>query len=124
MPTEKSVAVLALTLQDANGNVISRNFNMYIVEKPQSSEMVTAGGQKLRLLTIPPKQFTDSKWSLKQWNVLDGLKVDGAGSGYFEYKIKWPTDLKADNVNGASFIMEASAKQLFGKKNGRKIADN
>lgn len=126
MPTEKSVAVLALTLQDADGNIISRNFNMYIVEKPQSSEMITPGGQKLRLLTIPPKQFTDSKWSLKQWNVLDGLKVDGAGSGYFEYKIKWPTDLKADNVNGASFIMEASAKQLFGKdKSGDvKIADN
>lgn len=126
MPTEKSVAVLALTLQDANGNVISRNFNTYIVEKPQSSEMVTPGGQKLRLLTIAPKQFSDSKWSLKQWNVLDGLKVDGAGSGYFEYKIKWPTDLKADNVSGASFIMEASSKQLFGKdKNGDvKIPEN
>lgn len=115
MPAEKSVAVLALTLQDANGKVISRNFNMYIVEKPQASEMVTGGGQKLRLLTIAPKQFSDAKWSLKQWNVLDGMKVNGAGSGYFEYKIKWPADLKADNVSGASFIMEASAKQLFGK---------
>ncbi|MFN8344447.1 MAG: glycoside hydrolase family 2 TIM barrel-domain containing protein [Spirosomataceae bacterium] len=126
MPAEKSVAVLALTLQDANGNVISRNFNTYIVEKPQSTEMVTGGGQKLRLLSVSPKQFSDAQWSMKQWNVLDGLKVNGAGSGHFEYKIKWPTDLKADNVSGASFIMEASAKQLFGKdKSGDvKIADN
>ncbi|WP_428664814.1 glycoside hydrolase family 2 protein [Runella sp.] len=126
MPSEKSVAVLALTLQDAKGNILSRNFNTYIIEKPQSSETETVGGQKLRLLTIAPKQFSDAKWTLKQWNVLDGLKVNGAGSGYFEYKIKWPTDLKADNVGGASFIMEASAKQLFGKdKNGEvKIPEN
>lgn len=126
MPAEKSVAVLALTLQDSKGNVLSRNFNTYIVEKPQSLEMVTGGGQKNRLLTVDPKQFTDAKWSLKQWNVLEGLKVNGAGSGYFEYKIKWPADLKADNVSGASFIMEASAKQLYGKdKSGDvKIPDN
>ncbi|WP_298355722.1 glycoside hydrolase family 2 protein [Runella sp.] len=115
MPTEKSVAVLSLVLEDAKGNILSRNFNTYIVEKPQANEMVTGGGQKLRLLTIAPKNFSDAKWSQKQWNVLDGLKVNGAGAGYFEYKIKWPTDLKTDNVGGASFIMEASAKQLFGK---------
>ncbi|NBB20771.1 glycoside hydrolase family 2 [Runella sp. CRIBMP] len=126
MPSEKSVAVLALTLQDAKGNILSRNFNMYIIEKPQAVEIVTGGGEKQRLLTIAPNKFSDAKWSMKQWDVLDGLKVNGAGSGYFEYKIKWPTDLKADNVNGASFIMEASAKQLFGKdKSGDvKIADN
>ncbi|RDB03461.1 glycoside hydrolase family 2 protein [Runella aurantiaca] len=126
MPSEKSVAVLALTLQDAKGNILSRNFNMYIIEKPQAAEIVTGGGEKQRLLTIAPNKFSDAKWSMKQWDVLDGLKVNGAGSGYFEYKIKWPTDLKADNVNGASFIMEASAKQLFGKdKSGDvKIADN
>lgn len=126
MPSEKSVAVLALTLQDAKGNILSRNFNMYIIEKPQATEIVTGGGEKQRLLTIAPNKFSDAKWSMKQWDVLAGLKVNGTGSGYFEYKIKWPTDLKADNVNGASFIMEASAKQLFGKdKSGDvKIADN
>jgi len=126
MPTEKSVAVLSFVLEDANGKVLSRNFITYIVEKPQPSELITAGGQKQRIMSINPKQFSDAKWSLKQWNVLDGLKVNGAGNGYFEYRVKWPTDLKATDISGATFMMEASAKQLFGKdKNAdAKIGDN
>lgn len=126
MPTEKSVAVLSFVLEDAKGNVLSRNFNMYIVEKPQPTELITAGGQKQRIITIDPKQFSDAKWSAKQWNVLDGLKVNGAGTGYFEYRVKWPTDIAINNVSEATFMMEASAKQLFGKdkKEGAKIADN
>lgn len=126
MPTEKAVAVLALTLQDAKGNILSRNFNTYIVEKPMPTEVAMPGGNKLRLLTVSPKQFSDAKWSLKQWNILDGLKVNGAGNGYFEYRVKWPADLTPDKMMGASFMLEASAKQLFGKdKNGdTKIADN
>ncbi len=126
MPAEKAVAVLALTLLDAKGNIVSRNFNTYIIEKPMPTEVPTPGGNQLRMLSIDPKSFSDAKWSLKQGKILDGLKVNGAGTGYFEYRIKWPTDLKFDNVMGASFMMEASAKQLFGKdkKEGAKIADN
>ncbi|MEZ4903876.1 MAG: hypothetical protein R2822_20055 [Spirosomataceae bacterium] len=58
--------------------------------------------------------------------MLDGLKVNGAGSGYFEYRVKWPTDLKISDLSKATFMMEASAKQLFGKdkKEGVKITDN
>ena len=28
------------------------------------------------------------EWSEKQWSVLDGLKVNGAGKGFFEYEFK------------------------------------
>ena len=51
----------------------------------------------------------------KTWNVLDGLKVNGTGSGFFEYRIPWPAGLSADAVETATFLVEASAKQLFGK---------
>jgi hypothetical protein len=47
--------------------------------------------------------------------VLDGLKVNGAGHGYFEYRIPWPPELDPQRVAGASLLLEASAKQLFGK---------
>ena len=47
--------------------------------------------------------------------MLDGLKVDGAGAGYFEYRIPWPTGLARGDVASADFLVEASAKQLFGK---------
>jgi predicted transcriptional regulator len=66
-------------------------------------------------LSIEPKNFSDAKWSKKQWNILDGLKVNGAGSGYFEYKIKVPSDINLTTVSSASFVAELSAKQLFVK---------
>jgi predicted transcriptional regulator len=69
----------------------------------------------LQVVRFAPDSIREEKWSQKQWNVLDGLKVNGAGSGYFEYRLPWPEGLAADNVAGASFLMEASAKQLFGK---------
>ena len=62
-----------------------------------------------------PASFSSAKWSLKQWNVLDGLKVNGAGSGHFEYRLPWPPGLKLADVAAAAFLVEASAKQLYGK---------
>ena len=43
------------------------------------------------------------------------LKVDGAGSGYFEYEVPVPEDITAANTDEITFIAELSAKQLFGK---------
>ena len=43
------------------------------------------------------------------------LKVNGAGYGYFEYRLAWPAGLETKKIAGASLVMEVSAKQLFGK---------
>ena len=67
------------------------------------------------VVRFAPHTFTRAEWSVKQWNVLDGLKVNGAGSGYFEYRIPWPEELNRDQVSGLEFRAELSAKQLFGK---------
>jgi hypothetical protein len=112
MPDEKSVVIAALILEDNAGNVVHRNFTTFIVEGKTPSEMTLLSGKKVKLISIEPKNFSDARWSKKQWNVLDGLKVNGAGSGYFEYKIKIPTDTKFES---ASFVAEVSSKQLFAK---------
>lgn len=62
-----------------------------------------------------PAGYSSARWSLRQWNVLDGLKVNGAGSGHFEYRLAWPDGLKLADVATAAFLVEASAKQLYGK---------
>ncbi|HEX7070991.1 MAG TPA: hypothetical protein VF190_09305, partial [Rhodothermales bacterium] len=54
-------------------------------------------------------------WSEKQWEVLDGLKVNGAGSGHFEYRIPWPADLDAGAVASVRFVAELGAKECFDK---------
>jgi predicted transcriptional regulator len=43
------------------------------------------------------------------------MKVNGAGSGFFEYKIPWPVGVSVNAVKSATFLVEASAKQQFGK---------
>ena len=117
MPNRSALAVLGLTLEDETGVVLHRNFTTFLVALGTSpgSEEVKIKNTKARVVRFSPAAFTDAKWSLKQWNVLDGAKVNGAGSGYFEYKVHWPENLVPEQIAGAVFKMEASAKQLFGK---------
>ena len=51
-------------------------------------------------------QCASAHWSLKQWTVLDGRKQNGAGSGYFEYRLPWPKGLERSDVAGATFLVE------------------
>ncbi len=46
---------------------------------------------------------------------MDGRKQNGAGAGFFEYRLAWPKGLRAEDVAGASFLAELGAKELFGK---------
>jgi hypothetical protein len=126
MPAKPALAVLSLLLKDAAGNVLHRNFTTYLIANESSSrdETVKINGQKLRVLRFAPNTFDKAQWTLKQWNVLDGLKVNGAGAGFFEYRIPWPGDLKWEDIEYASLKMELSAKQLFGKdKDGARKQD-
>jgi hypothetical protein len=115
MPTEPAVAILAVRLEDGGGNVLHRNFTSFVVECETPSEVSLDGGKRARIVRIEPSRYSDAKWSLKTWNVLDGLKVNGAGSGHFEYRIPWPKDLNAASVESVTFLVEASAKALYAK---------
>lgn len=108
MPDRPGLAILAVELVDAGGNVLHRNFTSFVVEGLPAADAP-------RIVTVEPHEFTAADWSLKQWNVLDGRKVNGAGSGFFEYRIPWPDDLAPEDVETAAFVFEASAKQLYGK---------
>jgi hypothetical protein len=115
MPDEPAVAVFAIRLEDAVGNVLHRNFTTFVVERDAPAEARLANGRRARLSRVDARAYTDARWSEKTWTVLDGLKVNGTGSGYFEYRIPWPAGLARGDVEAATFIVEASAKQLLGK---------
>jgi hypothetical protein len=117
LPDHPALVVLSLFLEDPAGTVLHRNFTTFLVANGPSprDEQTEANGVRLRLLRFAPATFTAAQWSLKQWNVLDGLKVNGAGSGFFEFRVLWPDGLAPDAVSGAALVFEASAKQLFGK---------
>ena len=126
MPDKQSVAVLRMSLETTSGQILARNFTTFKVSDGQSprNETVEQNGKKIRLIRFAPNTFTASKWTQKQWNVLDGLKVNGTGSGYFEYKVALPAELKSENLSSVRIIAELSAKQLFGKdKEGSHVID-
>ncbi|MCX6924918.1 MAG: glycoside hydrolase family 2 [Verrucomicrobia bacterium] len=117
MPRKPCLAVLALSLETEAGVVLHRNFTTFLVANGSAprAEKLESAGSDLRVVRFAPDTFKDAQWSQKQWNVLGGLKVNGAGHGYFEYRLPWPEGLEAKQLASASLILEASAKQLFGK---------
>ncbi|MEJ2504418.1 MAG: glycoside hydrolase family 2 TIM barrel-domain containing protein, partial [Gemmatimonadota bacterium] len=116
MPEEPAVAVLAVRLEDAAGQVLQRNFTPCVVEGAPPADMTLPGGARARIVRFDPAAFSAADWSLGQSNVLDGLKVNGAGSGFFEYRVAWPDDVDPSSVQSAALVLEAGAKQLFGKE--------
>jgi hypothetical protein len=115
MPVERSVAVLAVRLVDQSGTVLHRNFTAFMIDAPVAPVATLADGRRVRVATVPATRVADGAWSLKQWTVLGDHKQNGAGSGFFEYRIPWPEGLDPGDVAGATFLAEASAKRLNGK---------
>ncbi|HET8634581.1 MAG TPA: glycoside hydrolase family 2 TIM barrel-domain containing protein, partial [Gemmatimonadales bacterium] len=124
MPAEPAVAVLAVRLEDATGSVLQRNFTTFVVEGEAPDSITLADGRHAIVSRVPASRIRASHWSLKQWAVMDSLKMDGAGSGYFEYAIPFPKGLTARDMSEATFLVEASAKRLNGKDRDSTASDN
>ena len=114
MPSKPGLALMRLTLENAAGKALHHNFVSFVVEGDNNTSTAVSNS-KTSMVAFDPAGFTSSGWSQKQWNVFDGLKVNGAGSGYFEYKVEIPENINLSELTNVSLILEASAKQLFGK---------
>ncbi len=124
MPAVTGLAVLAFRVEDEAGNVLQRNFTTFRIGNAPlpRDESVNDNGTVLRIVRFSPASFDTAQWSDGQWNIFNGMKVNGAGSGYFEYRLPWPAGLDAAQVQEVSLVAELSAKQLFGKDRRQKDA--
>ena len=102
LPKVPSVGAICFSVKNG-AKIIARNFTTFVT--------VAEKAAKDGVIRVSPKDFTKAKWSQKQWNIFDGLKVNGAGKGFFEYEFKLPA--KANKA--AVFRAEISAKRLNGK---------
>jgi len=113
MPETPGLYHLTLRLRDENAYIYHLNFTSFLVEEPRQSHP----GDIAETNRIPfaPSSFSEASWSGGQWNILDGLKVNGAGRGYFSYDVEIPAEINLDSVKKVSLVFEASAKKLHGK---------
>jgi len=107
MPGIAGLATVQLTLADADGNILHHNF-MNVVVKSASNKPNTT------IVEVLPNKYANAEWSQKSWAVMDGLKMNGTGKGYFEYKLPVTAQTIASSKK-AYLLFEASAKQLFDK---------
>jgi hypothetical protein len=108
VPDMAGLATLKLKVTDQNGRTLHRNFMHFEILSDPKIPGVT-------VLSIPADKFTRAEWSKRQWNVLEGRKVNGAGEGFFRYSIPIPEDLTLKGVKEAFFLVEVSAKEYFVK---------
>ena len=116
IPNTRGLAELTLQLEDLKGVVLHHNFMHF--EIISESKL-----PKTEIISVAPAAFTNSTWSSKQWNVLDGLKVCGAGTGNFEYNLKL-NSIDLNKVKESYFLIELSAKELFVKDRDEKEKTN
>ena len=116
MPDRRAVAVLRVTLEDATGRVLHRNFTSFVVGDGASPRDESVGGEDgSRVLRFETARPSEARWSVRAWTAMDGGKQNGAGSGHFEYSLPWPEGLWPSDVAGAALLAELGAKELFGK---------
>lgn len=107
-PNQPGLALITLQIADQKGTVLNRNFMYLEIESAENLPNTS-------IVSVEPDAFSSASFSKKQWNVLDGLKVNGAGDGYFEYSIALDKNLNVNSVKEAYFLIEMSAKELFVK---------
>jgi len=102
-PNENGVYVLSYVLRSQDKGVLHRNFLLYVIKDAPS---------KPNVVSFSPASYSDRNWSVMSKEVMDGLKVNGYGNGWFEYNVAIPETYTG---KAAKLVFEASAKQLFGK---------
>ena len=117
LPSRNGLALIAFKVEDISGNILQHNFLTFNLTDGtyNSNADLNTDSQHFRILSVNPTSISDSQWSIKSWPAMENLKMDGAGTGYFEYKIPIPDDMNVSDIKEVTFRAEISAKQLFGK---------
>ena len=108
MPNHSGLSKLTFKLKTLDNKILHRNFMHFEVNSNKELKNV-------EVISLSADEISNSNWTKKRWNVLNGKKVNGAGSGFFEYEIQIPAKYKTLSFKEAYFIIEASAKKLFDK---------
>lgn len=113
-PDEECLAILCSYLVSSKGDTLSRNFYPFRVLTGEPLKPETDGKDQI-VLRCEPDDYSNSKWTIRQGTVQNGMKVWGTGDGFFEYSFPWPKSVKADKVDSVEFLAELSSRPVLGK---------
>ncbi|SFT14144.1 Glycosyl hydrolases family 2, sugar binding domain [Paenibacillus sp. BC26] len=111
MPNQDAVAVLAVTLKDASGKAVTRNFITFDVRSGSEDGVYDAEG---RFVNVPVTAFAEHSFNY-QWNAIQGYKTNGGGEGQFVYDINLPSQAEQNVIHHVDIRFEASAKRLLAR---------
>ncbi|MFT7002377.1 MAG: hypothetical protein ACJAVW_003416 [Spirosomataceae bacterium] len=103
-PKLQGVYQVIFEVEDEGGALHHRNF--FTLDVQEGKDAIN-----YQILEVEPANFVAEEWSEKSWKVLDGLKMNGAGKGYFEYEFKG----SIAKPKSGYLLMELGAKKLFAK---------
>jgi len=116
-PKEEALAVFCTYLKDERGRTHNRNFIPFrVVAEDRRDEREP----EQIIVRLAPDDFSDSDWSIRQMSVLDGLKVSGTGTGYFEYEFSVLEDIAIEDIQDVEFLAELSARHVQSKYSRRR----
>ncbi|WP_308636421.1 glycoside hydrolase family 2 protein [Paenibacillus silvisoli] len=109
LPNVDAVAVLAISLKDASGAVVTRNFITFDVRSGSSNGVYEADGQ---FVNVPVTGFSEQSFAF-QWNAIQEQKTNGGAAGQFVYDIQLPSEEEQAAIHQLDIRFEASAKRLL-----------
>ncbi|MGG6310917.1 glycoside hydrolase family 2 protein [Paenibacillus macerans] len=113
MPEQDAVAVLALRLVDEAGETISRNFTAFDVRSGTAEGVYDLDGRS-GAVSVPVADFADQSFA-RQWEAIQGAKVNGAGKGAFAYRVQLPDPGRQEWIGEIEILFEAGAKRVLAR---------
>jgi hypothetical protein len=111
MPAFDSVAVLAMTLRDRQGNAVTRNFITFDVRSGVANGLYDLEGT---WLSVPVNQYARQEWPYA-WHALNHHKVNGGSTGFVEFDVKLSPEALASAIGHMELVFEAGAKIVLRK---------
>lgn len=108
MPDLPGLARLTFRISDARGQILGRNFMHFVINSESRIE-----GTKT--VTVAAEDYSNANFSQKVWKVMDGKKVNAAGSGVLTYEIPIRSNTVDFRPKESYFLIELSAKEFFVK---------
>ena len=111
LPNRDAVAVLAVTLTDADGRAVTRNFTTFDVRAAAETLESDPNGAAL---SVPVTAFAAQSFG-RHWTSVAGCKLNGAEQGSFVYDVALPDKDALPYIGSLEICFEASAKRVLAR---------